>query len=232
MRISLGVTNFYQRDSEIFLRELDAATHYPDLSWRWKNDIPLLQGKYQFHRRYKDIEYKDIFELELTFLNDYPDSIPIVKEIGGRIPPDFHRNMDGELCLTTPAELYGIFSKEPTLENYIENLVDPYLFGWLYYQQFKIMPWGERKHGAKGLIESYKELLHIEKDANTIVLLRQIAANTIKQRELCPCGSGIPFRKCHKKQVQRLLINIPQKILIQDCLTIIGEKKHETHHYQ
>jgi hypothetical protein len=166
------------------------------------------------------------------FRQDYPNSIPIVRETGGKIPSDFHRYMGGGLCLGATPELYTIFTKRPTLENYIDNLVDPYLFGWLYYQQYGEMPWGERNHGAKGLIESYKELLHIEKDENAMVLLRQIAANAIKQREICPCGSGLPFRKCHKKLVQRLSVNIPQGVFFQDFLTIIGGKMYENHYYQ
>jgi hypothetical protein len=155
-----------------------------------------------------------------------------VKEIGGKIPSNFHRYTQGGLCLAATPELYRIFKKEPTLENYIDNLVDPYLFGWLYYQQYQKMPWGERSHGANGLIESYKELLHIEKTTNMKMLLLQIVTNTIKQRELCPCGSGLPFRKCHKKQVQRLLVNIPKEVFFHDFLTIIGEKKYETRYYQ
>jgi hypothetical protein len=195
------------------------------LSWRWHDDFPVLKGDYHFGTEYRGISFQDTFNLEFNFPPDYPENLPVVKEIDNKIPNLFHRFTDGSLCLCTTAEQYLIFSKQPTLENYIKNLVNPYLLSWLWYQRFNEMPWGERSHGGRGLLESYQELLQISDQQCVIIFMVKFVKNEIYQKQECPCGSGLPFKKCHRNILFQLQNYLPKGQMILDFIKIIGGLK-------
>ncbi|MDR2407676.1 MAG: hypothetical protein LBE13_06160 [Bacteroidales bacterium] len=123
--------------------------------------------------------------------------------------------------VAAPAEYRMIFAKAPTLENFIHNLLNPYLAGWLWHKQFGKMPWGERSHGWVGLCESYQALFKIDGKENVIPFLEQLVKGEIHQRAGCPCGSGKPYRNCHKKIINRIFAHISQKQIIFDYQTIL-----------
>ena len=143
-----------------------------------------------------------------------------MKELDNKIPATFHHFTNGVLCLCAPVEQQLIFSKKPTLENYIKNLVNPYLLSWLWYEKFNEMPWGERQHGPVGIIESYQYLFKLENPQQTIYFLKKFLMNEIDNRGECPCGSGLPFRKCHKTVVMKVTNRLPMDYIIHDLLNI------------
>jgi hypothetical protein len=192
------------------------------LSWQWHNDIPILKGTYHFEEEYRDEYFKDSFKLEIYFPPDYPEKTPLVKELDNKIPSTFHRNPDGCLCLCTPVEQCLVFSKEPTLENFIKNLLNPYLLCWLWYQRKNKMPWGERKHGIMGLIESYQELLKLIDIKHTIQFMVEFIKNRIHHTQNCPCGSGLSFKRCHGNIILELENNLSRGQLIHDFIFILG----------
>jgi hypothetical protein len=79
---------------------------------------------------------------------------------------------------------------------------------------------GERCHGPMGLVQSYQELLNIKDLDHTILFMIKFLRNEINQRQECPCGSGLPFRKCHKSIINR--IQLPQGQLCADLINILG----------
>jgi hypothetical protein len=191
------------------------------LKWRWENEIPVLKGHFQFHTIYRNVELQDAFNLIFHFSQNYPNEPPLVIEVDGKIDPRFHHYSNGALCLAVPAEYNIIFAKTPTLENFILNLLNPYLAGWLWHKQFGDVPWGERSHGWIGLCESYHELLKIDAKENVIPFLEQLARGVIHQRANCPCGSGKPYRNCHKKIINKFSVHISREQIVSDCQTIL-----------
>jgi hypothetical protein len=191
------------------------------LSWRWYDGIPILKGIYHFKTEYRDIVFQDSFNLEFNFPQNYPENIPIVKELDKKIPDKFHHFTNGYLCLCTPLEQWLIFSKKPTLENYIKNLLNPYLLNWLWYAKYNEMPWGERNHGPMGLVQSYQEILNINDFDHTILFMIKFLRNEIYQRQECPCGSGLPFRKCHKTIINKIANRLPQGQIDADFRSIL-----------
>ena len=204
------------------MRELEVASHFPDLSWRWYNDIPLLKGIYHFKTEYRGVPLQDSFNLEFNFPVDYPDKPPLVRELDNKIPALFHRNPDGYLCLCTPVEQHLTFLQEPTLESFILNLLNPYLISWLWYDSFSEMPWGERRHGSMGLVESYRDLLKLKDIRHTISFMLEYVRNKIHHKENCPCGSGLSFKKCHGNIVSKYEDSLPKGQLIYDFVYIVG----------
>ncbi len=222
-RQNLGVTDFYNKENPIFQRELEQAQYFPELGWRWKNDIPILSGRYYFDGIKNGIKLKDDFYLIFHFPQQYPDKPPLVSEIEAKIPFDYHRNeKERWLCLATPSDIEIQFTKDRCLKNFMENLVNPYLYLWLYFNKFGIMLWPDRSHGVDGLIEGYKSILKTD-DINVILmLLKMVFSGDFYWRNDCPCGSGKTIRKCHKKQLKFVDDNISKNQLQKD-IKEIGE---------
>jgi len=184
--------------------------------------MPVLKGIYRFQTKYKGEPFNDFFNLEFYFPPDYPENLPFVKELDNKIPATFHRNPDKSLCLCTPIEQYLVFMKEPTLENFMYNLLNPYLLSWLWYARFNKMPWGERRHGPMGIVESYQELLNLRDSKHTIQFMVDFIKNEIHQKQGCPCGSGLVYKRCHKNLIIKLENCLPKGQLIYDFLIILG----------
>ena len=156
--------------------------------------------------------------MEFDFPCDYPSNLPTVKELDKKIPETFHRNQNLNLCLCAPAEEWLIFTKRPTLENFILNLLNPYLLCWLWYDKFKEMPWGERQHGPTGIIESYRDLLRLDSLDVATAFIKKLAMNNLQRNDTCPCGSGLSYRHCHMLKVQKLTNRLPSGQIIRDII--------------
>ncbi|HUU96350.1 MAG TPA: hypothetical protein VM487_11465 [Phycisphaerae bacterium] len=142
------------------------------------------------------------YEIEINIPDTYPQSPPVVRETGGKIPEDFHTNGDTTRCLGVPLEVRMRFSEHATLIHYLTGQVVPFLFSHAYFSLYGDMPFGERPHGAAGLLDFYKELLGVEQDLVVLGFLRILADDDYKGHVPCPCGRGLILRKCHGQQLR------------------------------
>lgn len=111
-----------------------------------------------------DIKFADW--VKICIPNDYPQTIPIVFDIGEVIPrnEDYHTDENGELCLDHPINLYEFFSKDKNLLAFIEKFVVSFYYGFHYRQKYGIYPFGEYSHGEKGTIEAIINYFDIRKE--------------------------------------------------------------------
>ncbi|WP_031482027.1 SEC-C domain-containing protein [Maridesulfovibrio frigidus] len=151
------------------------------------------------------VSIKDRYQIEIHIPLEYPDHLPVVREVGGRISKDFHINPDGTLCLAAEIEVKRRFVKRPTLKHFIEDLVIPFLFQHSFFAKYGKMPFGELSHGAKGTTEFYCDFFEVEDEVTALVLLKVIAENNYRGHHQCPCGSGRLLRKCHGAKLLELM---------------------------
>lgn len=144
---------------------------------------------------------KDNYEVEINIPRDYPCSIPQAREIGEKIPKDFHRTAGGALCLETPFTAWETFHKDEMLLNFVDNLLVPYLFSHSSFKTSGKMPLGERAHGAQGVLDDYKTRFDVTDDIAAFNLLRILAEDIYKGHLLCPCGAQRKLRDCHGKRL-------------------------------
>ena len=91
-------------------------------------DTWVVQGLLEFSATHEDVGIKDAFHIELIIPKDYPDILPSVTEIGGRIPKEFHKHANGSLCLGAPLEVRMKFAQNPSLLGFVNEQVIPFLF--------------------------------------------------------------------------------------------------------
>lgn len=157
---------------------------------------------------------EDRYSIEILFLNDYPLTLPQVRETGGRIPHTSDRHVnpkDGTACLCIPDEWFIQRSDE----SFLTFLRGPLYNYFLSQKAFEVSgkwPLGERRHGNDGLLDFYQECLGTEDPHVIKKYLEYVCLHTLKGHWDCPCGSGKRIRNCHHEKVADLRMKLPPHI--------------------
>jgi hypothetical protein len=151
----------------------------------------VVSGTLGFCATYVGQAVRTEYEVAICAANGYPVTVPWVFETAGRIPHGFHKMDDESLCLGTPLEVRLKFAKGPTLVDFVQHQLIPYLFCHACWEQSGKMPFGDRSRGGAGLLESYRELFGVADDLAVLHLLRVLAEGNYLGHTLCPCGSKL-----------------------------------------
>ncbi len=155
----------------------------------------------------------DEFFIEIELLEDYPASVPIVREIGRRIPHGKrHVFIHGDCCLFVREETWKHYPKGTTMIDFLNKIVVPYFLAQAYFEVTGKWLWGERSHDIYGIIEFYKEELKTN-DTNLILrFIQYLAKPTLKKYRVCYCGSKKKLQNCHYQTLKNYKGKISQKI--------------------
>ena len=91
----------------------------------------VFKGDLEFTARYRDeVEITDSYELKISVPIDFPDVLPKVWELGGKIPNDglHHLNPNKTLCLGAPIHVLKKIKENPTVVGFAENCIVPFLY--------------------------------------------------------------------------------------------------------
>jgi hypothetical protein len=145
---------------------------------------------------------KDEYGVEIAVPDDFPRSLPAVRETGGRIAKSFHTNPDGTLCLGSPTRLRLALSGKPSLERFVTKCVVPYLYGHAYFEKHGVMPFSELRHGESGVLQDLATLYSASSAAAVVGFVRLTGLRKrIANKASCPCGSGRRLGRCHSRRV-------------------------------
>ena len=169
------------------------------------------------HAVFEGEEIRDEFEIRVA--KRASNHVPIMTEIGGRTIAiaqkwgrsnlqDLHRNLDGSACVCVKQEEAIKFPPGSDLPRFLDGLARDYLYGLAFYDRHGRWPWGERAHGAVGILEFYAENQAplSRSDVDAIVPYFLMEKNWLEfDKQLrrprghsrCLCGSGLTFRECH-----------------------------------
>ncbi len=154
------------------------------------------------------------FQIEVVLPSDFPDSTPVVRETGGRIPwhEDRHVNpQNGEACPIVPEE-WLLRPDHGSILAFLDGPVRNFFLGQILVDAGQPWPFGERKHGRDGLLEAYAEMVGTS-DINAVVrYLDCLSKETLKGHWSCPCGSNRRVRDCHREELQALRLRIPPRV--------------------
>jgi hypothetical protein len=188
--------------------ELQAV--YPDLAVTADNDRVVVAGPFRLVDGAVEVHRYDI-ALELPL--DFPEGVPILREVGSRIPrdADHHINPDGTACLFVSGERWRHWPPGSSLIQFLDGPVRSYLIGQALVELGQPWPFGQRSHGAHGVLEAYGDMIG-SADPQTIArYIRVLARAKLRRHRPCPCGGGRPLRDCHLMEVLTLRDNITQR---------------------
>lgn len=165
----------------------------------------VLAGQFRLCATWRRVEISDTYSIEITVPPSFPRDLPAVKEVGGRIPADFHHCADGTLCLGSPLRLSLELGKRADLPGFVKRCVVPYLYGYSHLEKHGKLPFGQLNHGAAGIIQDMQQFLGVRDEATCIELLHLTSlARRLANRGPCPCGSGRRVGRCHHRLINRL----------------------------
>lgn len=157
-----------------------------------------------YAREFETIE--DNYELEMSVPPSFPKEVPLVWEIGGRIPMDWHRNPDKSLCLGSPTAVRLMAIEAGNMVKFVEILVVPYLYQRSYFEKYQEFPLGELDHGQKGVVKDFMDRFGTSEEpaAASMVFLASLRRRVANKRP-CPCGLGKPLGRCwHRWKINEL----------------------------
>jgi hypothetical protein len=186
-------------------------------------DNPVVQGTLRFDADYQGKEARGEYDIEIRIPDDYPRCVPSVRETGGRVPKDFHRYTNSDLCLGAPVAVRKTFLESPTLLAFVENLVIPHLFSHAYFAEHGEMPFGDLEHGSLGILDFYKDLFGTD-IPSTLLILKTLAdgAQRYKSYLSCPCRSTKSLGECHGPQLEGLWDVMPSQNYAEEHKQIIA----------
>ena len=146
---------------------------------------------------------RDVFEIKIDLKTFDANGWPRVYEVGDRhrqiankcnipiIDLHFYPN-DGMCCLGIQ---YGD-NRNFSIRSFLPELVIPFFYRLSYTEKFGLAAsqndlWGEYSHGEEGLTEYLTEIAIFAKQNPS-------------RNDLCPCGSGKKYKKCHLDAVESL----------------------------
>ncbi len=205
----------------------EAIEKHKELSFKIEDGVPCVFGSIILTDEDGNVE--DTYQIEIKAVTDYPFRFPMLFETGGRIPKNFDWHIfeeNGNCCIASPPEEFIICSSGLSLISFIENQVINYFYSQIFRNQNGYFL-KERSHGNKGWIEFFEETFMTDNIFNIEFGLNQILeGKKIDRVSVCFCGSGIKYRKCHKKSY-----NILSKLTI-DNVRLFMNALRETHEYK
>jgi len=193
---------------QIFKKEADLIhNEYPGLKLETdeKTGAPLLSGIIDLQSEKGSLI--DSYLLKIVSIPEYPSRFPHVFETTGRIPKNIDWHVypsDGHFCISSIPEEILICRKGINLDDFIEDHIKPFLFNQKYREDNGFFL-KERPHGHEGTIEFFTEIF---KTDDLMAIAKSLYF--VKQRKepnrvnLCFCGSGKKYRKCHREAFQTL----------------------------
>lgn len=207
--------SWYNRNPELYEAEMSAVRRrFPDVRTEVYRGYVCFEGL--FPVRTKNGSTLRRYGLCIVFPRNYPQWIPdsYMMEPNVKFFAERHIDRSGRACLCLPHEVPSYFPEGVRFDAYIDHLLTPWLIGQAYYDEYDDWPWPTRKHGRKGILQGFSELLAIE-DLSEVeryvhLLVRK---NPAKGHEMCPCDSGRKLRDCHSDLYYRCRENLPKEAI-------------------
>ncbi len=186
----------------------EIETNYPTLHFRSRHRIVILSGSFPVCDEQGVIDY---FIIEIELPKNFPRQLPIVREIGERIPriADRHMFTNGVACLFVQEDWWLSHPNGYSLLEFLGGPVRNFFVGQSMVELRLGWPLGERAHGIRGILECYAELTGAPNLEIAEGYLQLLARDKFNGRLACPCGSGKMIRHCHLPMLLNLHFKIP-----------------------
>lgn len=200
---------WHERNTGLFCAmENELPAKYPDLRMMLEQDAVHIRGSFPVM---DDAEVLDRFQIDIALPPDFPDSTPVLREVGGRIPWDADRHVNkgnGEACPIVPEE-WLMWPEHESIVAFLDGPVRNFFLGQVLVEAGCPWPFGERTHGVPGLFEAYGEMVGTSDRKTILRYLDCLSREHMKGHLDCPCGSGKRLRSCHWDDLRVLRDKIP-----------------------
>ncbi len=183
--------------------ETQLRNYYPSLYLTQRGNRSVIRGVFPVQM---EGEVIDTFLVEIELPRRFPEEVPFVREMSGRIPnlADRHVYTNGTLCLFLPEERWKYWPEGSSFLVFLTGPVNDFFLSQLYFEQHGAWPFGERRHSVLGIIDYYAEELGTDDLQVIAKCLEYLSAPQPKGHWPCYCGSGKRMRHCHFEKLSDL----------------------------
>lgn len=182
---------------------------HPELFFTVEDDVAYLSGTFILTQEGRVV---DRYEIEVRFPDDFPDDVPVVYEVGGRIPrgsSHWHVEGDGKCCLFVEEEFWREHPDGYTLLEFLDGPVKTFFVNNTHQERTGEPCFETRRHHQQGLFDFYKELLQTNDSREVFRYVDVLRRERLSASQRCPCGSGRKLKDCHQDWVEELRETIP-----------------------
>ena len=201
---------------------IEMQQFYPDLQISEEREESVkLRGNICVNRKISDFTLYREYKVEILLFKD-ESKLPEVYDVDGQIDSQYpHRYKDGKICLDTDVAIKIRFENGIDLCLWMQDFVEVFYFSYEYFKRNGEYPFGERKHGSDGVIETYGDYFHVSQKKSILNCLRYITVRGYNGHDQCPCGSGKYIRKCHGKYILPFYNNKKRQKMVKDDYEMI-----------
>lgn len=181
---------------------LEVQAKYHNLHFSTEGGLVFMRGGFPVSDSERVI---DRYYIEVEFPPDFPDSLPTVREVGGRIPRTADRHIlepDGTVCLYVPDEASWVCPDRSDILSFLDGPVRNSFIGQTVFELTGKWPFGQRSHDARGFFEFYSEKLGVSDARVVLSFMNVMRQKEVKGHWRCPCSSGKRLRDCHYEIVR------------------------------
>lgn len=189
----------------------------------------ILRGNILVFREHNEFVLKKNYAIEIC-IPLKSDKLPFVIDFGKQIEKEYqHYYPDCKLCLETDSCIRIRFIDGFDLVVWMAEYVEIYYFSYEYYKRFGVFPFGERKHGFLGIIQTYKDLFNAKDEAEAHTLMLFIINNSYRGHHPCPCSSGEKIRNCHGIHMLPFYRDMRKRQILHNDINCISKELTELH---
>ena len=187
----------------------DVEAFCPTLHTFVEDATVVVRGTFPVRHEGEDL---DRYSIEIELPADYPERLPIVREVGGRIPWDADRHVyiSGTACVLLPEDRWWTFPPDRPFSEYLAVPLHNYFLGQSVVEAGGVWPFSEHRHGLNGVLDFYKARFDTDDHKAVIKLLQLVARGGFKGHWPCPCGGGRRLRDCHWRGVLDVSRQMPR----------------------
>lgn len=188
------------------------------------------RGRFIINAQYQDITIEIAPKLKLIVPKNYPQRLPMVYELDGKIKAE-HLLSDHGLCVATEFDLILELSTSKSIEDYFDKFLIPYFISYQSWIEKGKYIFGDRTHGLPGIYESLGEYFNINpKNREYIQKLLQWAAKMIPFFKIFSCKDRISLRRKFNNRIA-ILRGVGIHNLRRVYKNLISLKEYEKHYY-
>ena len=186
----------------------------------------IIEGIYKYALEFNGCIDQGNRKIKFVVLKNFPNSIP--KYYVFDYPNDMeHIYTDGSVCLATIGEMIHFLNKNTSLLAFIDKFINSFIFTLDWFEKYKTYPFGDRKHGYKGLLDYYLNDLNLTVDQYKKMVF-MIFDSKYRGHSQCFCGSKKKLRDCHGSYILPIIKNQNYKniFLNEACMILNKDGEH------
>ncbi len=194
-----------------------AQEFFPKLTYRCGKKLLCVSGELDISD--KDGNYWGTFKIKIRLPHFYPYCVPSLYEVSTIIPrdDDYHIDKNGLCCVDIDHKLLAHSKRGLNIQTFLIKWAYPYFANQLYKLKENKYAGREYEHRFAGIRQFYSEDLKLTETGAVKIIKTILSKMNDGRNDLCPCGSGTKFKKCHWHAFE-FLKSIDKSVLVSDLL--------------